>query len=371
MKHLIFSLCAISLATNAAHSDISLNFDTIPNDNILIVSQNPIRTMLTARTEEDLQLSVDTIFIDPENPIIPVNINEPQRYTVKIPAWGNSSMQFYLQPSENLKIDIIGNSSETFDYTITGTPLMDGITRISNDAKPFEDILIAIQQGRNTSDNFDEVYKKYLNIFTSYIDNNKDNPAAVFALLNTTGETFLNYYSQLGENAKTSILFPFAERQKATIERQVESERRQKELESGNVIAPEFSLPDEKGNIVNLCNYRGKWVVLDFWGSWCGWCIKGFPKMKEAYAKFADKAEFIGIDCGDSREKWLNALAKYELPWVNLYNDTESNIENRPDQSYSIQGYPTKVIISPEGKIVKIVTGEDPQFYSDLDNLIK
>ena len=52
------------------------------------------------------------------------------------------------------------------------------------------------------------------------------------------------------------------------------------------------------------------------------------------------------------------------------YNDNSVQ-DGRPDQTYAIQGYPTKIIVSPEGKIAKIVTGEDPQFYTDLDNLLQ
>ena len=147
--------------------------------------------------------------------------------------------------------------------------------------------------------------------------------------------------------------------------------RQQKELESGNTQAPEFSLPGLNGNLISLADYRGKWVILDFWGSWCGWCIKGFPKMKEYYAKFADKVEFIGIDCGDTLEQWKSAVKKYEIPWVNVYNDSANQSPDRVDLAYGIQGFPTKIIISPDGKIKRIIVGEDPQFYTDLESFLK
>ena len=54
-------------------------------------------------------------------------------------------------------------------------------------------------------------------------------------------------------------------------------------------MAPDFELPDLQGNPLKLSSLRGKYVVLDFWGSWCVWCIRGIPKMKEAYAKHKDK----------------------------------------------------------------------------------
>ena len=72
----------------------------------------------------------------------------------------------------------------------------------------------------------------------------------------------------------------------------------------------------------------------------------------------------------DSVEDWKAAVSKYQIPWVNVYNDSSVK-EGRPDQTYAVQGYPTKIIINPEGKIAKIVTGEDPQFYTDLDNFLQ
>ena len=65
-------------------------------------------------------------------------------------------------------------------------------------------------------------------------------------------------------------------------------------------LAPDFELPDLQGNPLKLSSLRGKYVVLDFWGSWCVWCIRGIPAMKEAYTKHKDKMEILGIDCRDT-----------------------------------------------------------------------
>ena len=54
-------------------------------------------------------------------------------------------------------------------------------------------------------------------------------------------------------------------------------------------MAPDFTLNDIDGNPLSLSSLRGKYVVLDFWGSWCVWCIKGMPEMKKYYAKYKDK----------------------------------------------------------------------------------
>ena len=129
--------------------------------------------------------------------------------------------------------------------------------------------------------------------------------------------------------------------------------------------APEFTLPDINDKSLSLSDLRGKWVILDFWGSWCGWCIKGIPDMKKYYEKYSGKFEIVGIDCNDTKEKWKAAVEKYELPWIHVYNDAG---DGTPDK-YAIEGYPTKIIIDPEGKISKIFIGESEKFYEYLDEL--
>lgn len=133
--------------------------------------------------------------------------------------------------------------------------------------------------------------------------------------------------------------------------------------------APDFTLPDAQGKNVTLSSLQGKWVVLDFWGSWCGWCIKGFPQMKENYAKLNKKVTFVGVDCGDKMDAWKAALTKYELPWLNLWNDPEGG--NALLNTYGIEGFPTKLIIDPKGIIRNITIGEDPEFYTILNKLVK
>jgi hypothetical protein len=89
--------------------------------------------------------------------------------------------------------------------------------------------------------------------------------------------------------------------------------------------------------------------------------------MKEYYQKYAGKFEILGIDCNDPEEKWKAAVEKYQLPWLHVYNTRDSGVL----EQYDIQGFPTKIIVGPDGKIVKTIIGEDPAFYTFLDELFK
>ncbi|MDE6446850.1 MAG: TlpA family protein disulfide reductase [Muribaculaceae bacterium] len=166
--------------------------------------------------------------------------------------------------------------------------------------------------------------------------------------------------------AQKSILYPFVEKQVEATREQLENEKKRNAMLNGTTEAPDFTLKDLNGKDVSLSQFRGKWVILDFWGSWCGWCIKGMPKLKEAYKEYAGRLEVIGIDCNETEEAWRAGVAKNELPWVNVYNPKESTLTSQ----YLVEGYPTKVIINPEGKIADITVGEDPAFYTKLASFL-
>lgn len=172
-------------------------------------------------------------------------------------------------------------------------------------------------------------------------------------------------FNLVDESVKTGHFSDLAEHIKQQIEAKKAREEAAKKVAPG-CVAPDFTLNDINGNPLSLSSLRGKYLILDFWGAWCGWCIKGFPDMKKYYEKYKDKVEILGVDCNDTEEKWKDAVKKYELPWKHVFNPRNNK---EVVTSYAISGYPTKIIIDPEGKIVKTIVGEDPAFYTLLDEL--
>ncbi len=155
---------------------------------------------------------------------------------------------------------------------------------------------------------------------------------------------------------------------KANEERQKALQEARKKVAPGET-APDFTLMDINGKPLALSSLKGKYVVLDFWGSWCTWCIKGIPEMKAYYKKYQGKFEIVGIACGDSPEQWKKAVEANKLPWLNVLNDEKGGTDI--SEIYAVSGYPTKIIVGPDGKIVKFITGESPEFYKALDELFK
>ncbi len=211
----------------------------------------------------------------------------------------------------------------------------------------------------------DTLYKFY----TKYILHHPEDPLS--ALLLTSCRTLNeldSLYAGLDETVRHSIFQPFVEKHRIKLISNI------KRAEAEDIVvpgqpAPDFTLPDTAGRFHSLSALRGKYVVLDFWGTWCYWCIKGIPEMKRYYEKYRDRCEFIGIACNDTPEKWETEVAEQGLPWLNVINES-SDIAKDVEILYNIVNFPTKILIDPDGTIVCKITGESPEFYQTLDRIL-
>lgn len=273
----------------------------------------------------------------------------------------------YAMPNETITINV--TDTNPIAYTTEGSSLMNDITQMNDRVSTVLQAFRTEQQSASPDPaKLEQLENDFYNIFTNYIAKNPDSPAVAFAVMNLDSDKFMNAYNGMTPVAKESPLMPFVEAQRKYVEKALEAERRMAQLQSGNVDAPPFTFKDRNGKDVSLADFKGKWVIIDFWGSWCRWCIKGIPSLKEAYDRYKPELEIIGIACSDSKEAWLNALDKYQLPWVNVYNPVEGG--GPLLQEYGVQGFPTKVIVSPEGKIKNITSGDNPGFYDILKQLM-
>jgi peroxiredoxin len=115
--------------------------------------------------------------------------------------------------------------------------------------------------------------------------------------------------------------------------------------------APEILLPDTAGNIVALSSLRGKYVLLDFWASWCGPCRLNNPELVTTYKKFkGNNFTMLGVSLDTKKEEWLKAIEDEGLTWMQVSDLKEwSSVAVAP---YGVRGIPTNYLIDPDGKIV-------------------
>lgn len=126
----------------------------------------------------------------------------------------------------------------------------------------------------------------------------------------------------------------------------------------------DITLPDANGTMVSvseLCQ-SGKWVLVDFWATWCGPCRGEIPHLVEAYAEFAPKGlEIYGIsfDRNGDEAKWQQFIADNNMSWVNVWGSGDDGSWSA-GEAYNVSSIPTNFLFSPEGKLVaKNLRGED------------
>ena len=122
------------------------------------------------------------------------------------------------------------------------------------------------------------------------------------------------------------------------------------------------------GDTFEFDSLKGKYVLIDFWGTWCGPCIEEMPKVKAYQEKYVDKLTILGVNQGDTKDKIAKFITPNNYTWTHLMDGKgDANFVFK----FNVAGFPTKFIIDTEGKILHRFVGNGEEAFTVLDELLK
>lgn len=231
------------------------------------------------------------------------------------------------------------------------------------------DSLTGIAQNKfNTTDNW------YKNFLTQYIDTTVSPVIALFAL---------SYSDEIGIDTVKSLVSSLTKKfpkntsvadvakqfgQYTAAQNQPQTQTQPGQVTEGQ-MAPDFTLPDIDGKPFTLSSLRGKYVLLDFWASWCGPCREENPNVVATYRQFKNKNfTVLGVSLDKEKIAWLTAIKNDGLAWkqvsdLKFWNSAAAAL-------YSVESIPYNVLIDPKGKVVG-TSLRGPDLSNKLNEVLK
>lgn len=282
-------------------------------------------------------------------------------------------IEFLVKPKENLHFNA-SFSKDGFNYSIDGNSFNAELRRYNTQIAEETDNIYAIYR---------EIYNRFPNNkydwtlpgidsllqqrkpFRNAIENKKDRfildnleyEIAAYLMYYFPKEKVRRLYPLLSEEAKNSTYGKLVEKKMDFWE----------SLEKG-APAPNFSYKTLNDKQISLDQFKGKYVLLEFWGTWCPPCVKEIPELKTFYDSNRDNIEIIGIACNDKHDSWKNFVTKNELNWTQILNDSKKMDLTK---TYDVKAFPTKILIDPYGNIVQTFKDSGKETFEQMNRLIK
>ena len=300
-----------------------------------------------------------------DQPVVASLVSRDKHNSIKM---GNGiipgeSITIFLEPGTCLEISVDNNRWP--ELYMTGGPLNNDMMRLYQKTLPlkyeaFEALRRFYVQGIAESEKkaLDQergaLQDKATDELRDFIKNNTSSYPAMYLLGGMRNGMSLDEYA--------AAFYAFDQDLRETpLGQEMNAKIEQARKTSVGAAAPDFEKVDQNGKPVRLSDFKGKYVLLDFWGSWCGPCRASHPHLRELQAKYGPKGLVvlnIAQENGkNARAIWLKAVEEDQLTWTQILNN-EKLEECDVVKLFSITAFPTKVLIDGEGKIVVRAVGE-------------
>lgn len=292
------------------------------------------------------------------------SVEAPELYILTVDGKQQPAVFF----ASNDKITITGNVDKLSEAEITGSKLTDLLKQF-NDGVPGQERSEELQQEfqmaymskdqdkqKLLQEEMQSIMEDQRAYFKNFVNENVDNVCGLFLAgqmapsleLDKMRELIAKFEPAMAEHVyfieMKELLGPLEEYEKAQAATAEGSE------------APDFTLPTVDGSEATLSKFRGKYVLVDFWASWCKPCRNENPNVVKAFNEFRDKGfEVISVSVDRDEAAWKKAIEEDGLTWTQVIANEESGVA----KTYAIQSIPSTFLLDKEGKIIaKNLRGE-------------
>lgn len=372
---IIILLSAMTVSLSAQNFTIKGHFTDVSNDTLLIES---------VKYEPEKEVVYERIPVD-GNGFFNYSCDIKWAYNAEliVQSSGDKSYFFFV-PDENVEIE--GPSAVQSSWKIDGSLFYQRLNDVNLLLLPFRKEFDAVRAKyeKGVADGLDQaklknernaanrsINERLWKVTRNYIMNHLDDEVTATILLNQDYVDILPAIRMLSPEVRQGRFKDYIdglETMFSRLEKEIKAEKSATlELKEGKSV-PDFTLKDINGSDFSLRSIlgQGKYIVVDFWGSWCAWCIKGFPRMAEYYDKYKDRLEIVGVACYDKEDKWKAAVSRNNVPWLHVFSS-----DGTTEVRFGVTAYPYKVIVSPKGKVIRCFRGETDDFYKMLDELLR
>jgi len=286
----------------------------------------------------------------------------------------------FINDVENIQINADANDYNS--YEIKGSKTSEGLLKFLKEYRQKDSSIFATlynldalqnQKGKDSTIFWLQKQKtdkiSQLNQFIEKTVTTETNPAFLYYALGLSirsmeANQVLAMAKLAAEKTKASILIDFV----TTLSSQVRANTNASPIEVGQ-MAPEIALQDMDGKIITLSSLKGKFVLVDFWASWCGPCRGENPNVVANFEKYKNKNfTVLGVSLDDDKANWIEAIESDKLNWQHI-SDLKK-WESIVVGAYQIEGIPFNVLLDPTGKIIaKDLRG--PALGNTLETLLK